>query len=78
MSALPTPAAVTRRTFLKQSALASAVAGFGQILQGGKYTGAFSYDDVIALANSAKGSDEFGYRAEFIQLVRLAKTASPM
>jgi len=30
---------------------------------------------VIALAQGAKGKDEFGYRAEFINLVRLAKTA---
>lgn len=33
MSALPTPAAITRRTFLKQSALASAVAGFPAVLR---------------------------------------------
>ncbi len=57
---------------------ATAVAGFGQILKGGKYTGSFSYDDVIALARSAKGDDEFGYRAEFLNLVRLAKSASAM
>jgi hypothetical protein len=34
-----------------------------------------SYDDVIALAQSARGDDPFGYRAEFINLVRLAKSA---
>ncbi len=56
---------------------ATAVAAFGQILKGGKYTGSFSYDDVIRLARSAKGEDEFGYRAEFINLVRLARSASP-
>ncbi len=56
---------------------ATAVAAFGQILKGGKYTGSFSYDDVIRLARSAKGDDEFGYRAEFINLVRLARSASP-
>ena len=38
----------------------------------------FTYDDVIALAQGAKGSDPFGYRAEFINLVRLAKTAQPL
>ncbi len=54
---------------------ASAVAGFGQILRGGTFTGDFSYDDVIELAQSAKGEDNFGYRAEFINLVRLAKSA---
>ncbi len=54
---------------------AAAVAAFGQILRGGEFTRSYSYDDVIALANAAKGRDEFGYRAEFINLVRLAKTA---
>ena len=57
---------------------ASAVAGFGQILRGGKYTGTYDYDDVVALARSAKGEDEFGYRAEFINLVRLAKSAAAL
>ena len=57
---------------------AAAVAAFGQIVRGGKYTGSFSYDDVIALAQGARGSDEFGYRSEFINLVRLAKTAQPL
>ncbi len=52
-----------------------AVAGFAQMLKGGKNTGKLSYDDVINLAQGAKGADEFGYRAEFINLVRLAKTA---
>jgi Ca-activated chloride channel family protein len=54
---------------------AAAVAAFGQLLRGGQYTKSYSYDDVIALAQGAKGVDSFGYRAEFINLVRLAKTA---
>ena len=57
---------------------ATAVAAFGQILKGGKYTGSLSYDDVIAMARGAKGEDEFGYRAEFINLVRLARSASAL
>ena len=57
---------------------AAAVAAFGQILRGGRYTGYYGYDDVIAAAQSAKGEDPFGYRAEFIGLVRLAKTAADM
>ncbi len=57
---------------------ASAVAAFGQKLKGGKYMGDFSYDNIIALAQNAKGDDPFGYRAEFINLVRLAKTADAM
>lgn len=57
---------------------ATAVAGFGQLLRGGKYTGKLTYDDVIEQAQSAKGKDEFGYRSEFIQLVRMAKSAAAM
>jgi Ca-activated chloride channel family protein len=59
-----------------EARFAAAVAAFGQILRGGHYTGSFGYDDVIALAQGAKGKDEFGYRAEFINLVRLAKSAA--
>ncbi len=57
---------------------ATAVAAFGQLLRGGRFTGSYSYDDVIELAISAKGDDRFGYRAEFINLVRLAKSAAGM
>lgn len=57
---------------------ATSVAAFGQLLAGGRYTGSYSYDDVIALAQSAKGADNFGYRSEFINLVRLAKSAAAM
>tara|TARA_R110000868_G_scaffold109803_1_gene298153 strand:+ start:224 stop:2455 length:2232 start_codon:yes stop_codon:yes gene_type:complete len=57
---------------------ATAVASFAQILKGGKYTGKMDYDAVIALANASKGNDPFGYRAEFIQMVRLAQSASDM
>ncbi|MEL6955152.1 MAG: YfbK domain-containing protein, partial [Pseudomonadota bacterium] len=56
---------------------ATAVAGYGQLLRGDPYTAAdYDFDDVITLAQSAKGPDEFGYRAEFINLARLAKTAA--
>ena len=57
---------------------AAAVAAFGQILRGGRYTGGYGYDDVIALAQAARGEDRFGYRAEFIGLVRLAESAAAM
>jgi Ca-activated chloride channel homolog len=52
-----------------------AVAGFAQLLRGGQFMEDFSYDDVIKLAQESKGEDEFGYRNEFIQLVRKAKIA---
>ena len=54
-----------------------AVAGFGQLLRGSPHLKAFSFDDVITLAQSAKGDDPFGYRAEFITLARLARSARP-
>ena len=56
----------------------AAVAAFGQLLRGGRYTGDFGYDDVIALAQGARGDDPFGYRNEFIGLVRLAQSLGPL
>ena len=53
---------------------AAAVAGLGQILRGGKYTGEFGYSEVLALARSARGDDPFGYRGEFLQLTNLASS----
>jgi Ca-activated chloride channel family protein len=58
-----------------ETRFATAVAAFGQLLRGGTYTHTYRYDDILALAQSAKGEDVFGYRAEFMTLVRLAKTA---
>ena len=57
---------------------AAAVAAFGQLLRGGRYTGEFTYDDVIALGLGAKGEDRFGYRAEFVNLVRLAQSVAAL
>lgn len=54
-----------------------AVAGFGMLLRDSEYKGDFNYSDVIELAKSAKGKDSYGYRAEFIELVDLAKGISP-
>ena len=56
---------------------AAAVAGFGQLLRGGRYTGDYRYEDVTQLALPARGDDRFGYRNEFIQLVDLAKALTP-
>jgi Ca-activated chloride channel family protein len=57
---------------------ATSVAAFGEILRGGKHTGKFSHDDVLRIASAARGDDAYGYRSEFLQLVRAAKTASAM
>lgn len=65
-------------TWQKEIGFATAVASFGQLLKGGQYTGTMTYDDVIKMALATKGLDEFGYRAEFINLVRLTKTASAL
>jgi Ca-activated chloride channel family protein len=55
---------------------AAAVAAFGQALRGGKYLEQFSYDDILELGRGARGEDRFGYRAEFLNLVSLAKALS--
>ncbi len=56
---------------------ATAVAAYGSMLRGDPYIDkAFTWDRVIDLANGAKGEDAFGYRAEFVSLARLAKTAA--
>jgi Ca-activated chloride channel family protein len=55
---------------------AAAVAAFGQQLRGGKYLEQFSYDSILDLGRDARGEDRFGYRAEFLNLVSLAKALS--
>ena len=57
---------------------AAGVAAFGQLLRGETHMGSFTYDDVIELTKDARGADEFGYRSEFLNLVRLAKSAKAM
>jgi Ca-activated chloride channel family protein len=57
---------------------AAAVAAFGQVLRGDPYTNNFDYDAILKLAGPARGEDRFGYRAEFMNLVRLARTARAM
>ncbi|AHK44656.1 hypothetical protein ASD52_16175 [Ensifer sp. Root142] len=53
-----------------------AVAAFGQKLSGVTALSDYSYDAVVDLAAAAKGADPFGYRGEFVNLVRLAKGLS--
>ena len=49
-----------------------AVAAFGQKLRGADQTANFGYDRIMEIATAARGTDPFGYRAEFLSLVRLA------
>lgn len=51
---------------------ATAIAGFGQVLRGGRYTGQWSLADARALAASGVGDDRFGYRGEALRLMDLA------
>ena len=55
---------------------AASVAGFGQLLRGGRFTQQYSYNDVVSMAVYAKGIDRYGYRSEFVRLVELANTLS--
>ena len=52
---------------------AAAVAGFGQLLRGGKHTADWDYDELLLLARESRGDDEHGYRSELLGLVELAK-----
>lgn len=52
---------------------ATAVAGFGQVLRGGRYTGGWTVADARKLAAASVGDDRFGYRGEFLRLAGLAQ-----
>jgi len=74
---------IQRREVQKQFELASsefrfatAVAGFAELLRGGKQTADFNYSDVLVLARNSRGRDNHGYRGEFIKLVNLAGSLS--
>jgi Ca-activated chloride channel family protein len=51
----------------------AAVAGFGMLLRNSEYQGNLTYDQVLNLARGSRGTDEDGYRAEFIRLVELSR-----
>ncbi len=55
---------------------AAAVASFGMLLRGSEHCGLSSYDAVLEIAESAKGPDKYGYRAEFVEMVGRAKTVA--
>jgi Ca-activated chloride channel family protein len=58
---------------------ATAVAGYGQLLRGDPYLErGFTWTNVIDLAQNARGRDEFGWRAEFVQLARAAASAAAL
>ncbi|WP_428680628.1 vWA domain-containing protein [Sphingopyxis sp.] len=57
---------------------ATGVAMFAELLRGGRYSGSASLDEVLRIVTAARGEDSFGYRNEFVGLVRAAKTAGAM
>jgi Ca-activated chloride channel family protein len=69
------------RTFAEapqDARFAAGVASFAELLRGGRYSGEMTWDDVLQIVSAAKGDDPYGYRSEFVQLVRAARTASAM
>jgi Ca-activated chloride channel family protein len=76
----PVPVADSGRSLEESSddfRFAAAVAGFGALLRGGTVVDGFSYADVLQLARSARGTDDSGYRGEFLSLVRTAEALQP-
>ena len=55
---------------------AAAVAAFAQSLKQDKYLESFNFDDIIKLANNNRHYDPYGRKAEFVNLVSMAKELS--
>ncbi len=72
---------VTRRDVLAQPGpslrFAAAVAAYADLLRGGANTNGFTWNQVEALAQGARGEDTWGYRGEFLQLVAQARSLTP-
>jgi len=77
-AATPALADETTGTRLRETRFAAAAAGFAELLRGSPYLGDWGAAEAIGLAQSAKGPDPFGYRAEMITLLRLAESASAL
>ena len=56
---------------------AASVASFGMLLRDSQYKGDTSYDAVLEIAQSTKGTDPEGERQEFVELVEAAKRLTP-
>ena len=54
----------------------ASVAWLGQLLRHNNLIADVSYKNVIELAQTARGNDQFGYRSEFINLARTAQALS--
>ena len=52
---------------------AASVAGFGMLLRGSEFKGDLTFEKIEKIAKNAIGTDEFGFREEFLALVEIAK-----
>lgn len=73
-STLQETAIVSGDTGTDDARFAAAIAGFGQLLSGSTYLGTWGWGQAIDLALSARGRDDFGYRIEAVNLMRLAQS----
>ena len=64
--------------YAQEAQFATAVAGFAQLLKNDKYLGEWQWQDALELAQQNRGDDPYGYRAEFVQLIRKAMVASEL
>lgn len=75
LETFPMEQSQTKESFAQASAdfrFATAVAGFGQLLRHSNFASGYSYQDIISIAEAARGEDAHGYRREMIELVRSA------
>lgn len=80
-SLLETPIAVNgpvSEILNREMHFAAAVAAFAQRLRGVSDLRGFDYRQIAELAQAHRGEDPYGYRAEFVQLVRQAAVAARM
>jgi len=76
--------AINKRSIIEKLAdtsnkyqFSAAVAGFAQLLRGDVNISTMELSNIIILAQQSKGKDVHGYRAEFINMVKLAQALSP-
>jgi len=55
---------------------AASVASFGMLLRESPYRGQAEYAKVLTWANTSRGADEGGLRAEFVRLAGLARSTT--
>ena len=55
---------------------AAAAAAYGELLRGGKYSGAAGWPQTLSLAKSAQSPDRYGLRRQFVGLIEQAQSLS--